>query len=480
MDSIAKIMTVSYGTFSCKLEGFDDPFTTMQLVAEYFRKLAAEDRFFGGEPLQPDTDTLHRIAADANSNQIDAEVDETGIVLRQATVVDVKPAAPSVTAQQSTERTKPAPANDFPTFASKRNAAEPAPQKTARKIIPPSKTPVVADETLIEPTVFSSRRSALEPNENEPRLPAAEILRNEDQEEAPAAKELVKQTDVKQAVKKVAAAIAEDIAPQKDTTHQKQGAPKKEAHELNEIQQEDAALDRLLETTNSKLAKPAHARRSNALERLKAAVAATEAERRLRGITSPGRPKVQDLSSEADNFRHELRSVRVSHEEAIKITRPVAKRSENSRRRSPIATLILGSEQQVAEANTDVSENLKKKPVHEEITPKTENTTLKVVRPAPETGNFARFAAKAGAGTLLELLEASAAYLAIVENQPRFSQERLVANLEGYLQGNSVSAEATNRSLNRLLRDGKILRVKTDRFTISKSTRHGYQEKLAG
>jgi hypothetical protein len=165
----------------------------------------------------------------------------------------------------------------------------------------------------------------------------------------------------------------------------------------------------------------------------------------------------------------------------MKITRPVAKRGKKSRRRSSIATLILGSDQQVAEAeSTDTSGALKKKPVRDALTAKTGKTALEVVAPTPKTGDFARFAAKSGAGTLLELLEASAAYLAIVENQPRFSQERLVANLEDFLQENSVSAEATNRSLNRLLRDGKILRVKADRFTISKSTRHGYQEKLAG
>ena len=83
-----KILDVTYGKFSCRIEGFDDAVETMKAVVTFFHDLAGHESFMEIAPGMPDLDTLARMAEAQSGGSVTATPMGNGVSLTRT--VDVE------------------------------------------------------------------------------------------------------------------------------------------------------------------------------------------------------------------------------------------------------------------------------------------------------------------------------------------------------------------------------------------------------
>ncbi|MEJ8559893.1 hypothetical protein QTO30_00605 [Yoonia sp. GPGPB17] len=105
MDENTKVLDVTYGNFSCRLEGFDDSVETMKVVVSFFHDLAGHDRFMDTEPLAPDMQTLARLTEEQSGQPVEAEGHDNKVSLRVRTEVVEEDVADDDVAEDTSDET---------------------------------------------------------------------------------------------------------------------------------------------------------------------------------------------------------------------------------------------------------------------------------------------------------------------------------------------------------------------------------------
>jgi hypothetical protein len=211
---------------------------------------------------------------------------------------------------------------------------------------------------------------------------------------------------------------------------------------LNE-ENTDADVGRLLEETDNKLNEDGVVRRRQVISQMRAAVAATKADR-----------AVTRLISFEDQEEVEKKAYRNDLSDAVSETGPLPDSSSSRKPSGP--PLVLVSSQRVDESETQEAED--------------EDTSE----------GFARFIETSGAKGIDELLEATAAYTVFSQGKESFSRPEIMKRVAMADPALSMSREDGLRSFGQLLRQGKFQKLERGQFTIDSNTRFNPQKRIAG
>lgn len=409
MGNNSKILTASHGTFSCTLEGFDDPSGTRKAIWAYFRDLASGDH-------DPDAEVMARIAEREISRRVEVCDTDGGIHLR-ATSCPLPAVSKGHRPQADTAGSAPLGARVVKVKRADLDAAlaqgdlEEEPDDTA-KLSPEAEADLQRE--LAE--VAAEWRQSRAPDATQVEDAAVPVEENANAANLPDhARAETEEGDR-------TGAIAERVAH-----HHERPAP-------------DAQARRIFETADSQLGAPDWNRRRSAIQHLRAAVAATRAEQKSGGAMPKG--------ANEQPYRHDLHSAMRLRPSTAARPAPL-KLVDEQRIDTPARPPVTGTDRDTAPEHTDPSK----------ITAQT----------AQNTGGFSDHADRVGAISLTDLLQAAAAYMADVEGTPQFSRAFLLQKLHE-APGEAPSREEELRAFGQLLRQGKLQRFQGGRFGVTELT----------
>lgn len=226
---------------------------------------------------------------------------------------------------------------------------------------------------------------------------------------------------------------------------------------ISGVRRQPGDVERIFDEADSQLGDQENSMRRNAIQHLRAAVAATRAEKSAGGRLD----EAVDETPYRSDLDKVVRPRRPNMESAGAL--PATNRPSEQRP----APLKLVAEQRVDRARTPVQ-------------PRRVSASVDM---APQKGGadggFAEFAANLGATDLSDLLEAAAAYMSDIEGQPEFSRPMLIAKLKEAVPGDFTREDGL-RSFGQLLRNGKLRKIRAGRFAVTDHTEFREEARNAG
>ncbi len=529
-----KVLTVSYGTFSCTLEGFDDSFETMKAITEYFRDLAADDRYFGSEPPQPDTEMLTKIAQRDERRKVEARQSDAGLLIRATdepapsapdlNVIKTPPPPPPVfvDAKAETVEDTPAPAEDSIAAKLQRIRAVVSHSEENSVIYTEDEETTLMKSTAgpsdavaaafaagsLNPADFETLEEADavdETSEAEPEMPQigeveefaapaldieheaqdqeAEIQVTEIEEEAEdevASIDIlfsdIDETGENEPEGDEVTNILSDAGADEDaSTTVPEGIMTEddEIHLLDEIASLESILAGRAETTEAKASDLDHDV-SRLMDKVGEHLDDPDTSNRREAYTQL-RAAVAvteaERSEKGDADQYDDdQDYRGDLSSVVSPRRPEVQVTSARPASDEAAPLKLVAEQRIDNQSEDAGP----------VTPRRVTSETEGEEAATEESGFALFAQEQGAQSLPDLLEAAAAYLSFIEGQEQFSRPQLMNKIRS-LKQDEFNREESLRSFGQLLRDGKIEKAGGGRFAAS--TQIGFRpddERAAG
>lgn len=424
MAGSGKILTVSYGAFSCGLDGFDDPLQTMTAILDYLRYLEAIAGDSGAAPATPDIDILTAIAERGATGCVTVDMQAGAILLRAVPVQD-----DTILAPHAGQDMVP-PAGPGGHILRQQHPGDHA-CATAARVLRVRRADL---EQLINHGVLQV--DAGPPVDERPRPGPDATPSSEDE------------IDLQRALAGIEAERAEATCPAEAAPDRTFGTPCPDAVPADPTPsaQPDAVddLSRIFEETDSHLGSFASSRRRNAIQHLRAALAATRAET---GTSLQKHRDHEDMPGPAG-----LRA-------AARL-----RRARAASQRGPSVQSVDGMPDPlrltVAQRIDTLQGTSQARPLS-----KVDGAIRPSDRP-PE--DFAAFAARVKAASLPDLIEAAAAYLADIEGRMRFSRPMLMEKLDQI--GVADMREDMLRACDALLTKGKLRKCSDGRYETTDKT----------